>query len=66
MNSQWTKPKDFSPHNSSICDLKTIFERGRAEYDEIPKSSFPFQPQTKNGKKYSLTNPMEDCAVISD
>ncbi len=30
--------------------LKTIFERGRAENDEISKSSFPFQPQTKNGK----------------
>jgi hypothetical protein len=38
-------------HNFSIWDLKTIFERGRAENDEIPKSSFPFQPQTKNGKK---------------
>jgi hypothetical protein len=50
-NSQWTEPKIFPPHNSSIWDLKTIFERGRAENDEIPKSSFPFQPQTKNGKK---------------
>jgi hypothetical protein len=37
----------------SIWDLKTIFERGRAENDEIPKSSFPFQPQTKTVKKFN-------------
>ncbi len=51
MNSQWTA-KIFPPHNSSIWDLKTIFERGRAENDEISKSSFPFQPQTRNGKTF--------------
>ncbi len=52
MNSRWTEPKDFSTTQLLNLGLKTIFERGRAENDEIPKSSFPFQPQTKNGKKY--------------
>jgi hypothetical protein len=28
-------PKIFPPLNSSIWDLKTVFDRGRAENDEI-------------------------------
>ncbi len=49
-------PKHFSPHKISIWDFKTIVERGRAEIDEIPKLSFPFQIQSQNGKRwyYSL------------
>ncbi len=47
MNSQWTEPKDFSITQLLIVGLKNYFEKGIAEYDEIPKSSFPFQPQTK-------------------
>ncbi len=41
----------FSLHTTSIWDFKTIFQRGEAENDEIPKSSFPFQPPRQNGKK---------------
>jgi hypothetical protein len=50
MNSQWTKSKDFSTTQLLNLGLETIFERGKAENDEIRKSSFPFQPQTKTVK----------------
>ena len=55
-DSLWAESKNFTPHKISIWDLKTIFERKRAENDEIPKSSFPFQPQIKNGKKVKCIN----------
>ncbi len=49
-DNQGQSPKIFPPHNSSIWELISIFESGRAENDEIPKSSFPFQPITKTVK----------------
>ncbi len=44
------EPKDFSTTQLLNLGFKSIFQRGRAENDEIPKSPFQFQPQTKNGK----------------
>ena len=43
--------KNFSPHNISIWDFQNYFVMGGVKIGEIPKSPFPFQPQTQNGKK---------------
>ncbi len=65
MNSQWTEPKDFSTTQLLNLGLKSYIWKGRAENNEIPKSSFSFQQQTNTVKRlYQLDEIVECCTHL--